>query len=761
MRKSLDRYIIKEILPYFWVGLFLYTFTLLTSRLFDLTDLLISKNVDFLTVIKLFIFLLPAILSITIPMAFLFAVLMGMSRLSADSEYLAMRSLGISLNRVFKPVFYLSLFVFFTHLAVTFYIAPNSNYNFTKTIVKIILEKTGQEIKPRKFVKGLPGVVLYIQDKKNRSIWENVFVYNQMDSKKNKILIAKYGELKIDKKKRKAEIKLVDGFLHMYDKEEPKKYTTAKFSYMLQPLDTEFFFRKFNVAKRRRDKSFKELLRDLKKKILPRKVKLAYKAELHKRVALPFSAIIFAILGVGLGLSVKRGGFALSLIIIIVYFTTFSWGENFAIDGYLSPFLGLWGPNIFFLIIGLFFLFNTKIREFASSTRTTKDSEEREERKREHFSRLNRTAFKIKIPKISFRYPNILDRYIISVFVKVFVLILLSMFIIFLIITFFELIDDILENKKSISLLFKYMWFFSPQIFEYILPISSLATTLISIGILVKNNEILAVKSLGISIFRVSVNFILIGIFLSFLSFSVQERVLPVSNKTAEEIRNEIMDRKNTYISAFNTWLISKYNSIYHFTHFDRKRKVFNNFELFTLNKSFVIQKRFYAKRAFLKDYKLILKNGWEVDFADGFFENFRRIKKEEIGILESEDFFTSKKIEPETMNFSQLRRYIKYLKENNFESRDYEVELYTKIGFPLINLIMILFSIPFSLKLGKSGTLVGVGAAISISLLYWIIFGILKSMGTVGLLPPFISALGANMVFFLIGLYFYFGMRS
>ena len=760
MRKSLDRYIVNEILPYFGIGLLLYTFTLLTSRIFDLTDLLISKNVNILIVIKLFASLLPGLLSITIPMAYLFSVLMAMSRLSADSEYLAMRSLGISLNRIFKPVFFLSIMVFLFHIMITFYIAPYSNYTFTKTIVKIILEKTGEEIEPRKFVRGLPGITLYIKDKGKDKKWKDVFLFSQMDSEKNKVLIAKEGELRIDKKARAAEVKLVNGFVHMFENKKPENYTTAKFSYILHPLDTNFFFRKFHISKRRRDKTYKELIITLKKEIIPRKLRLAYIAELHKRVALPFSAIVFAILGIGLGLSVKRGGFSLSLIIIIVYFTAFSWGENFSIDGYISPFLGLWGPNIFFLTIGIIFLLNNKFKELNIFAKKAKVESEAIENK-ERLSRLKKTAFKIKIPKLSFKYPNILDRYVLSLFIKIFFLIILSMFMIFLIITFFELIDDILENKKSISLLFKYLYFFMPQIIEYILPISSLATTLLTVGIMVKNNEILAIKSLGISIFRLSVNFLLLGIIISLGSFWIQEKILPVSNKRAEEIRNNIMDRKNSYISAFNSWQISKYNNIYHYKHFNRKKKIFTNFELFSLNNNFEAQKRFVAKRAYLGNFYIILKNGWEADFKNGFLDSFKKFKRKKIGILESEDFFTSKRVDPETMNFFQLRNYVKYLKENNFESREYEVNLYTKIGFPLINFIMILFSIPFSLKLGKSGTLVGVGAAISISLLYWIFFGIFKSLGTIGLLPPSLSALGANIIFLLIAVYLYLGIRS
>ncbi len=759
MFKRLDKYIIDELLPYFGIGVLLYTITLLSSRIFDLTDLLIAKNAGFLVVMKILLLMLPEIISISLPMAFLFGVLFGISRLSMDSEYLAMRSLGISLTRILKPVIILSVGIFILNIYLSFYLVPKTNYDLTKEIINLIVVNSESEIKPRKFIESMPNMTIYVMDKEN-GIWENVFIRDSMNKIKDKIVIAKTGMLVIDRKEKKAYIKLTDGYLHIFDKKTPEKYTTAKFNHIIQPIDSGFMFRDFKVAKRRRDKTITELYNDLDKKGM-KPLKRGYECEINKRVSLPIASVVFAILGVGLGLSIKKGGFSLSLLIIIVYYMMLSWGENFAIDGYLSPFIGLWGPDLIFLIIGIYLIAKGGGSKIINLDFMKKIFKAKKRKKQSVFSELKKPVIRLKIAKLSFKYPKILDRYIIKLYTKIFLFVISTMIFLSLLITFFELVDDILENKKPIVLLLKYLWYFTPQIVEYVLPVSALMATLITFGLLVKNNEILAIKSLGISIYRISVNLLLIGVVLSLFAFWVQEKILPFANRKAETTRNIIQDKNIKKISPLRNWLFSKNNVIYHYTHFDEKKRVFLRLELLFFDNDFKIKKRIIGERGKLDKGEMVFSNGWYVDFKNGFFNEFHKFRKMKIKIKEEDKFFTVEKIDPELMNFIELYKYVKFLKENNFASKSYEVDLYYKIAFPLINLIMIIFSIPFAFKLGKSGTLTGVGTAVAISFLYWILLGLFKSIGNIGYLPPLLAALGADLIFLLIGIYLMLGIKT
>ena len=129
--RRLDLYVLKEVLPFFGLGLSLYTFALFTTRLFDLMDLLIYKGAALGVVINLLSYMLPEILSLAIPMSLLLGVLLGMNRLSMDSEYLALRSLGISLGRLLRPVLILAALLFCCNIYLTFSVVPRANYSFT------------------------------------------------------------------------------------------------------------------------------------------------------------------------------------------------------------------------------------------------------------------------------------------------------------------------------------------------------------------------------------------------------------------------------------------------------------------------------------------------------------------------------------------------------------------------------------------------------------------------------------------------------
>jgi len=761
--KRLDRYIISEIIPYFFIGLFLYAFALLTSRIFELTDLLIKKSAGFIIVVKLFGFLLPEIISISLPMSFLFAVLLAMSRLSIDSEYLAFRSLGISLRRLIKPVLYLAIVIFIMNIILTFYIVPSSNYNFTKEIVNMILINSENKIKPREFITDIPGFTIYIHDKTQDNIWEQVLIKDNTNKNKDKLILADTGELIINKKEKKAYIRLQNAVIHFFDKNTPEEYNTGKFkSVFKQPIRTNIF-KNLNIAKSRRDKTFPEIIRDIKLIKIESFVR-SYKCELNKRVSLPFASLVFAILGVGLGLSIKRGGFGLSLIIIVIYYLALTAGENFAIQGHISPFLGLWLPDIVFLVLGLYLIrkgigkkiFNLRI-SFIKNLKRKKIRF----KKKSSLKKTKSKKLKLKLPTLFFKYPRILDRYVIKLYIKVFLIVFISILSIFIIVIFFELIDDILENQKSMSLLVKYLWFSLPQSIKYCIPISALASTLVSFGIMYKNNELLAVKSLGISIYRLSINLLLIGLFLSALSFGLQEKILPYSNNKANNLRNEIMNRVSLKKLPFKNWMISNNSVFYRFKHFDNNKKIFENLEIIYFNNNYHIKKRILAKRGHLNKKNLNLNNGWIYIFKNKTLHRQKSFEKTNIKINENEEFFTSKKVDPELMNFSQLYDYIKFLKENNYLYKPYEVDLYFKIAFPLINIVLIFFSIPFSLKMGRSGTLAGVGLSIAIAFIYWIGLGIFKSIGTAGYISPLLAAMGINLLFFMIGLYLMFDIKT
>ena len=156
MKRVFDRYILKEIASPFAIGLLVYTFTLLINQILILSKTLIAKGATAGTIFKILLYLLPDLLSFTIPMATLMGVLAGMSRLSSDSEIVAFRTMGVRNRQLLKPVLLFSVATWLVSSWLIMYLAPEANYRFNKLYTEVVLSQTISGIKPGVFYQGLP-----------------------------------------------------------------------------------------------------------------------------------------------------------------------------------------------------------------------------------------------------------------------------------------------------------------------------------------------------------------------------------------------------------------------------------------------------------------------------------------------------------------------------------------------------------------------------------------------------------------------------
>ena len=139
MLRLFDRYILKEIIPPFLIGLVVYSFVLLMNQILLLSELLIARGVPFKVVLDLLIYLLPSVLAFTVPMSVLMGILAGLSRLSSDAEITAFKTLGISYKRLLRPVLVFSFLGFIMTSFLTLYLAPRANYNWVQTFSESVL----------------------------------------------------------------------------------------------------------------------------------------------------------------------------------------------------------------------------------------------------------------------------------------------------------------------------------------------------------------------------------------------------------------------------------------------------------------------------------------------------------------------------------------------------------------------------------------------------------------------------------------------
>jgi len=767
-----DRYILKEIIPPFFIGLVVYSFVLLMNQILLLTELLIARGVPFKIVLDLLVYLLPSVLAFTVPMSVLMGILAGLSRLSSDAEITAFKTLGISYLRLLKPVLVFSFVGFIITSFLTLYLAPRANYKWVQTFSESVLTRVQFNINPREFNDSIPNTVIFVQDITPEMGWRNIFVYFATPPEEPKIVLAREGRLNFYPEERRAALELEDGMIHSYPLDDIDDYRITSFGHYEEELDVEGAFPKIGAKKRVREKDIKELWVDSKRlKLeleefpvdrenpllfdLKRRESISHWIEIHKKIALPFACFIFALLGLPLGAFTKKGGrtsgFTLSIGIILVYYILITAGEQIAMEGRISSFIGMWGPNILFLVIGLYF-FIQAVRESSLLSLASLFKKKGKDISIPKTKRLGPN-----IPRISLPFPNIIDRYIMRKYLAIFGFVFFSALSVSAIVNFFDRIDSVYEHNKSLGLLFAFIWYKIPESVQYIFPVTVLIATLLTLGLLTKFNEITAMKACGISLYRIMIPVLVLSGCVSFGSFYVQENILPDSNKRAEQVWSEIQDMPaRSYGNLDRRWLLSRTKDrIYHYRYFDRAASAFSQISIFEIEPiSWSLEKRIFSEKGYLEGQDLRLSDAWMREFYGSRVNLFEKQETMLLPQTEEKNYFLKEWEEPDQMSFTELKRYIGQIEDKGFETLKFKVDLNFKLTFPLASLIMALLGIPFAFSMGKRGTLVGIGLSVIIAIVFWGAVAIFRSLGYVNYLSPFLAAWGPSLIFGAIGLY-------
>jgi LPS export ABC transporter permease LptG/LPS export ABC transporter permease LptF len=748
------------------------------NQILLLSEMFITRGVALRTVLALLFYLIPSILAFTVPMSVLMGILAGLGRMSSDSEITAIKTLGINNKRLLRPILVFCLCGWLVTSFLTLYLAPQANYKWIQTLSHSVLAKVQLRINPREFNESIPNTVIFVQDIAQDKSWKNVFVYLSRPDRESRAVYARKGRLNFYGEEKRATLELFEGASHFYTAANPEKYSVTAFERLEEELDIKNLFASFSDEKGVREKDIRELIYD--GRIIMNEIRdfpesqrqsaifwhknreyILHKIEIHKKLALPIACIIFAFLGISLGAYTKKGGrtsgFTLSIVVIVIYYILITAGENLAVDGRIAPWFGMWGPNILLSLIGMYF-FVKSYREFTLfSSAFRLINRVRSMRA----SRKGRGFFVVR-PKIGF--PNILDRYIIRKYVSIFALVFVSMLAVFVIITFFERIDNVYEHNKSLALFFEFLWYKNPEFIHTILPVTALAASLLSLGLLTKFNEITAMKACGISLYRAVLPIIFLAGVVSFSSFYIQENVLPYSNRKAEEIWNRINDRPpRSYSRLDRRWVMGKErNRIFHYRYFDPIATAFSQISIYDIDpETWTLKNRIYADKGFLQENNLALMDCWQRQFEADLPISFVNNDRMNLVLSEERSYFLKEWKEPDQMRYGELRQYIRRIQEQGFETVRFKVDLHYKISFPLASLIMVLIGIPFAFSMGKRGALVGIGLSIVIAMVYWGTIAIFRSLGYASFLDVVLSAWGPNIVFGLIGLYFMFNLKT
>jgi LPS export ABC transporter permease LptF/LPS export ABC transporter permease LptG len=790
----LDRYLTREVLGPLSLGFLVYTFLLLMQTLFRLAAMIIRRGVPAEQVGELLLLSLPNIVVLTIPMSFLFAILVASGRLAADSELIALRSAGISLYRLSRPIILLGALLTILNGFLMLYVLPRGNHALQKLQLEILSQSVSQQVQPRVFYEGWEGLVLYVNNfPAGEDQWQGVFVAESVPAAENEITVADRGEVILSEDGERLMLRLEDAVAHRVDFAEPDRYRRVNYRTLSRLLDDSFTSdQQATIASSKglRELNLGELRERLTEPNLPTQLRNLTRVEIHKKFALPVACLAFALIGLPLGLSGGRGsgrsaGFAISLGIILLYWILLDNGEETARIGLMAPWYAMWRPNLLLAVLGLVMTFRANgnrsfVPRFLSywwrqHVRTRLWRPRRRPRRRRPRPAAGGGAgtgggagdgtarFVFRLPRLRLQFPNIIDRYVMRTFLQVFALVTISGMVIYVVADFTEKAAEVLENEVASGLVADYYKYLLMQIYYEITPITVLLTTLVAFALLSRSNEVMAVKASGVSLYRLAVPAVIAAAVVVASTALLQATVLPASNQKVAQLKDEIRGRSGarTYRRADRQWLFGRGHFIYNYLRYDSERETLQRLQVFEFGADFELTRRLFATSARYEDGSWIATGTWVRNFGESGDDYQVFPEPVRLDFPEEPEYFESEMKVPTAMTYGELKAYSREVRNSGQVAPELEVELGKKLSYPAVSLIMALVALPFSFRLGRRGALYGVGVAIVVGMVFWALLALFTTLGETGALPPTVAVWTPNVLFGLLALYLFLGVRS
>ncbi len=364
----INRYILKEHIAPFFLGIFLLTFILIMNKIFISIWSIIGKGVPGSLVLSMLWFSLPSIITLTIPMAVLVAVLMAFGRLSADFEIVAMKVAGVNpLMLVISPLI-LSLFITLGMIWFNNHILPDANHRLKNLTIDISQKKPAFRIEAMTLIRDFEDYDILVRDVDHKT--SRIYDVTITEKRTGRTIISKEGI--VNSQGDVINIRLFDGQIHEIDPYDMTKYRKIKFTEhsIVLPIDTAFI-RKERTYRGDRELSARGLMERI-NEILgrnptnPRKNRAIARlgVEYHKKFAIPFSCLVFVIMGAPLAMRTRKkgltGGFGVSLLFFMFYYVCLIGGEELGDRCIIPGWLSMWFPNIVMGISGIFLFLRVK-----------------------------------------------------------------------------------------------------------------------------------------------------------------------------------------------------------------------------------------------------------------------------------------------------------------------------------------------------------------------------------------------------------------
>jgi LPS export ABC transporter permease LptF/LPS export ABC transporter permease LptG len=777
MLRTIDRYLIREMVLPFAMGLVVLTFLLQVPPFLQQSQNLIAKGVPWSTVIHALYMLLPQALSITIPMAVLLGILVAFGRLSADREFVAMQACGVSLMRLLRPVALVAILGTAATAYETIVALPNANQTFRIITYNVVAQKIESEVKPQVFFTYFPDQIIYVREMPPGGTWQDVFVADAKGMTTT-VYFAKEGRVVLDREHHLVQLQLSRGTSHTTTLGHPDEYQSTDFESISISLDPQSVFPP-PPAKGASEMTFAELKADILFANAHGDPSYIDRFMVQEKLALPLTCPILALIALALGASNRKDGklasFVLGFGVILIYYVLLYGARAFATGGRLQPEWAPWIPNVVMAVAGIALL-AWRVRSADQPIRLSIPAFWRRPAPASTGSvprvapASPRVVLVLRVPHLNLPTPKLLDLYVIREYLRVFTLAVVGLLGIFYISTFIDLVDKLFRGQTTTSTLLRYFYFQTPQFVYFIIPMAVLVSSLVTIGVMTKNNELIVIRACGVSLYRTAAPLVVLGLMASGVLFMMQERILAPSNREADALNRQIRSWAPLLSPETRRWVLGKGGDIYHYDVFDPRTDRFSRLWIYhpdpiswRLQSMSYVEEVAYSLRR-MPDEQLAFgwqgRHGWTREFSTIADRHTSRMAVKYASFdtrelpIDSPAYFKSDAPDAELMTYGELRNYIVKLRETGSDVVPLMVALQKKVAFPLVTVIMTLIAVPFAVTTGRRGALYGIGVGIVLALSYWVALSVFSAYGSGGLLTPTLAAWAPNILFGAAALY-------
>jgi len=773
--RTLDRYLVREILPPFGLALMVFTFILMMDPIAQMAEKLLAKGVSAPTLARALATLVPQALAVTIPMGFLVGLLIALGRLSGDSEWTALQACGVSNRTLLRPVLALAAVAWAFTQWVMIVGVPGGNQAFREIAFRVIAQRVESEVKPRVFYEDFPNLVLYARDvPANRAGWSDVFVADQARPGSPTIFVARGGRMVLDREKRTVELVLEDGAQHAAraEPEAPDSYEVNRFKTLVLRQDPDAVFPQSGPMKGEPEMTIAELHEEAARLRSTGHSTHNVVWAVQQKFSIPVACLVFALIGLGLGLTTGRGGKFAALVVgigvIFVYYIVLYTARAMVKGAIIPPVLGPWTPNILLGVVGVASLFRGSRARGALQIRlpwrrlskaASASGAPATALATGRTPAAPRTVIVVRLPRLRLPLPGLLDVYISRSYLRLLGLTFVSLLGLFYISSFIDLSEKLFKGQTTLPKLLSYFWYATPQFIYYVIPIAALVSVLVTIGLLTRNSELIVMRACGVSLYRVAVPLLVFGAAASGVLFVLQDSVLAYSNRRAEELRHEIRTGQPRVAAVLNRrWVVGEGGAIYHYEFFEPRRRELWNLSVYNVEpRAWRMDRILFAAAARYQEGsrpgseargRWVLREGWVRDLQPaGETKSYQRFTDRALR-MEPPEYFGSEQPVADRMTYRELKRHIESMRAAGLNVIPLLVDLHSKVAFPFVGIVMTLIAVPFAVTTGRRGALYGIGLGMVLAMLYWTSNNLFVAIGSAGLLSPALAAWAPNLLF-------------